>query len=47
MARYKNLVAYNLVKELTIEDMVAYSNYLICVNQIEKNIHVTNKINFI
>ena len=29
MARCKNLVAYyNLVKELPIEDLMAYSNYL-------------------
>ena len=28
MARCKNLVAYNLVKELPIEDVMAYSNYL-------------------
>ena len=28
MARCENLVAYNLIKELPIEDMMAYSNYL-------------------
>ena len=28
MARCENLVAYNLVKELPIEDVMTYSNYL-------------------
>ena len=28
MARYKNLGSNNLVKELPIEDVMAYSNYL-------------------
>ena len=28
MARCINLVSYNLVKELSIEDMMAYSSYL-------------------
>ena len=28
MARCENLVAYNLVKELPIEDVMVYSNYL-------------------
>ena len=32
--RSKNLIAYNLVKELPIEDMMAYSNYL----RIDQNI---------
>ena len=28
MAIFYNLVEYNLVKELAIEDLMAYSNYL-------------------
>ena len=28
MARCENIVEYNLIKELPIEDVMAYSNYL-------------------